>query len=143
MGWSIKPEGSWGVATSNAPATDVASVLALPGSWKLDQYPQAPGPTQRLFVRKDQWGSLAAAPGVDRISPMSGTAAGATPVTLSGEGLTGSTGVTFGGTAATAFVVVNDATVTCVTPAHAAGGVAVVVANPRGNVTMPAAYTFI
>jgi hypothetical protein len=143
VAWTIKPEGSWGIATSNAPATDVASVLALPGSWKLDQYPQAPGPTQRLWVRKDQWGSLAAAPTVERITPMSGTAAGGTPVQLIGEGLTGSTGVTFAGSAATSFVVASDALITCVTPAHAAGGVTVVVLNPRGNVTMPNAYTFI
>jgi hypothetical protein len=137
VGWSIKPMGSWGAATSSAPATDFPAVLALPGTWHW-----YPGGTT-LAVRKDQWGALAAVPGVDRITPMSGTAAGGTPVTLSGEGLTGSTGVTFGGTAATAVVVVNDANITCVTPAHAAGGVAVVVANPRGNVTMPAAYTFI
>jgi hypothetical protein len=143
MAWTISPAGSWGVATSNAPATDVAAVLALPGSWKFDQYPQGATPTQRLFVRKDQWGSLAATPGVDRITPQSGVAAGGTTVQLTGEGLTGSTGVTFGGTAATGVVVNSDALVTCVTPAHAAGGVTVVVLNPRGNVTMANAYTFI
>jgi hypothetical protein len=80
---------------------------------------------------------------VDSVVPSSGTAAGGTGVTLRGEGLTGSTGVTFGGTAATGFLVNNDATITCITPAHAAGAVAVVVANPRGNVTLPAGYTYV
>jgi hypothetical protein len=143
VAWTIKPAGSWGVATSNAPATDVAAVLALPGSWRLDQYPQAPGPTQRLFVRKDQWGSLAAAPGVDSVTPNTGTAAGGTAVALAGDGLTGSTGVTFAGSAATSVAVVNDALITCVTPAHAAGPVNVVVANPRGNVTITGGYTYV
>jgi hypothetical protein len=142
MGWTIKPAGSWGIATSNAPATDVASVLALPGSWKLDQYPQGATPTQRLFVRKDQWGTLAATPTVESVVPASGVAAGGTSVTLRGSGLTGSTAVTFGGTAATSVVVVNDATLTCVSPLHAAGAVNVVVTNPRGNVTLTNGYTY-
>jgi hypothetical protein len=121
----------------------VAAVLALPGSWKFDQYPQGATPTQRLFVRKDQWGSLAASPGVDNVTPNSGLAAGGTAVQIVGEGLTGSTGVTFGGTAATSFVVASDALITCVTPAHAAGAVNVVVANPRGSVTVTNGYTYV
>lgn len=137
MTWTVKPKGSWGEATSSNPATDFPAALALPGTWHW--YPSA----TTLLVRKDQWGNLAAVPGVDRITPMSGTAAGGTTVQLLGEGLTGSTGVTFGGTAATGFTVNSDALITCVTPAHAAGGVTVVVANPRGNVTMANAYTYI
>ncbi|HEY2301510.1 MAG TPA: IPT/TIG domain-containing protein [Acidimicrobiales bacterium] len=143
MGWSIKPAGSWGIATSNAPATDVATALALPGSWKLDQYPQGATPTQRLYVRKDQWGTLTATPEVDSIAPTGGPVAGGTGVTIRGSGLTGSTGVTFGGTAATGFLVNSDATVTCITPAHAAGAVPVVVLNPRGNVTAAEQFTFV
>lgn len=137
MTWTIKPMGSWGAATSSAPATDFAAALALPGTWHW-----YPGPTT-LAVRKDQWGVLAATPGVDSVVPASGTAAGGTGVTIRGEGLTGSTGVTFGGTAATGFLVNNDATITCISPAHAAGPVAVVVANPRGNVTLPTGYTYV
>jgi hypothetical protein len=141
MAWSLKPAGSWGIATSDAPATDVATALAKPGSWLLDQYPHSG--KQQVYVRKDQWGSLAAIPGVDSIAPNSGPAAGGTGVTLSGEGLTGSTGVTFGGTAATGFLVNNDGTITCITPGHATGAVAVVVANPRGNVTLTNGFTFV
>jgi hypothetical protein len=143
VAWSIKPAGSWGIATSSAPATDVAAALALPGSWKLDQYPQGATPTQRLYVRKDQWGSLAAAPGVDSVNPSTGTAAGGTAVSIVGEGLTGSTGVTFGGTAGTAFSVVSDSQLNVTTPAHTAGAVNVVVANPRGNVTVANGFTFV
>jgi hypothetical protein len=136
MTWTLKPKGSWGEATSSAPGTDFPAALALPGTWHW--YPGA----TTLLVRKDQWGSLAATPGVDSITPNYGTAAGGTGVTIAGEGLTGSTGVTFGGTAATGFTVVNDGFITCVTPAHATGTVAVVVANPRGNVTIANGYTY-
>jgi hypothetical protein len=143
VSWSIKTAGSWGIATSNAPGTDVAAALALPGSWRLDQFPQGATPTQRLYVRKDQWGNLSATPAVDSITPITGTASGGTVVTVRGSGLTGSTGVTFGGSAGTSFTIVNDSTITVTTPAHAAGAVNVVVANPRGNVTLTNGYTYV
>jgi hypothetical protein len=141
MAWTLATAGSWGVATSSAPATDLAAVMALPGSWLYDTHPAAGG-SQRVFVRKDQWGSLLATPNVDLINPNYGTSTGGTPVTISGEGLTGSTGVTFGGTAGTAFTVASDALIRVTTPAHATGTVAVVVANPRGNVTVSNGYTY-
>ncbi len=113
----------------------MAAVLALPGSWPIGQQ-------LSCFVRKDQWGSLLAAPEVDSVSPDVGPAAGGTAVALSGDGLVGTTGVTFGGTAATGFIPNSDALVTCITPAHAVGAVAVVLQNPRGNVNLPAAFTY-
>ena|SRR5215831_81992 len=141
MAWSIKPAGSWGVCTTTSPATETAAALARPGSWLYDTNPY--GGVQRLYVRKDQWGTLNATPGVDQVTPTTGTAAGGTPVTVYGEGLTGSTGVTFGGTAGTAFTVVSDSQLTVTSPAHAAGAVNVVVANPRGNVTVTNGYTYV
>jgi hypothetical protein len=129
--------GSWGAATSTAPATDFPAVLALPGTWRW-----YPGPTT-LAVRKDQWGTLAATPAVDSITPTGGPVAGGTGVTIRGSGLTGSTSVTFGGTAATGFLVNADATITCISPAHAAGPVPVVVLNPRGNVTAAEQFTYV
>ena len=141
MTWTIKPAGSWGVATTTSPGTETAAALARPGSWLYDTNPS--GGTQRLFVRKDQWGTLAATPGVDNISPSSGVAAGGTAITITGEGLTGSTAVSFGGVAATSVVVVSDSSITCVTGAHAAGAVNVVVTNPRGNVTVTNGYTYV
>jgi hypothetical protein len=136
MAWTLKPAGSWGVATTSAPGTDMAAVLALPGSWHW--FPAA----NTLMVRKDQWGALLAGPSVDSVSPPTGPVGGGTGVTISGSGLTGSTGVTFGGTAATGFVVSGDSTVTCTSPAHAAGAVDVVVQNPRGNVTVTGGFTY-
>ena len=71
-------------------------------------------------------------PAVTRVTPNTGLAAGATPVTISGWNLTGATAVTFGGTAATAVTVVNASTITATSPAHAAGTVDVQVTTPRG-----------
>jgi hypothetical protein len=71
-------------------------------------------------------------PIVSNISPGTGLAAGGTALTITGAGFTGATGVTVGGTAATAVVVVNTNTITCTTPAHAAGTVDVRVTTPKG-----------
>jgi hypothetical protein len=77
------------------------------------------------------------------VSPSSGSASGGTGVTLTGVGLTGTTGVTFGGVAATSVKVVNSTTVTAVTPAHAAGAVNVVITTTSGSGTNTNAYTYL
>jgi hypothetical protein len=67
------------------------------------------------------------------INPVTGSEAGGTAVTITGSGFTGSTGVTFDGIAGTAFTVVDDATITVTSPAHAPGPVDVVVEDPAGS----------
>lgn len=82
-------------------------------------------------------------PAVSGISPTSGTSEGGTAVTISGANFTGATGVTFGGTAATRVILVDDSTITCTTPAGSAGTAKnVVVTTPNGaNVnTVPFSY---
>ena len=59
------------------------------------------------------------APVVTGVSPSSGTAAGGQQVTISGDHLTGTTGVSFGGQPATAVNVLSDTVVTALTPASA------------------------
>lgn len=77
------------------------------------------------------------------IRPRSGAAAGGTTITLRGRGLTGATAVQLGGASATSFVVVDDTTITAVTPALPPGAVDVVVTTPLGYpATWPAAFTF-
>ncbi len=76
------------------------------------------------------------------INPTSGTASGGTGFTLTGTGLTGATGITFDGIAATNVNVVNSTTVTGVTPAHAVGVVDVVIDTPVGGATLANAYTY-
>ena len=67
------------------------------------------------------------------ISPNIGSSAGGTSVTIIGANFTGTTGVTFGGAAATRVVVVDDNTLTCITPAGTTGATSVVVTTPNGS----------
>ncbi|MCI0342027.1 MAG: IPT/TIG domain-containing protein [Planctomycetales bacterium] len=72
----------------------------------------------------------APAPTLASISPSSGLTAGGQLVTLSGTGFQTGATVTFGGNAATSVTVLSAGFLTCLTPAGAAGPVAVVVTNP-------------
>jgi Autotransporter beta-domain/Cadherin-like beta sandwich domain/IPT/TIG domain len=83
-------------------------------------------------------------PAVSSITPNSGTTAGGTSVTISGTNFVGTTGVSFGGTAATGWVVNNAYTgITINTPAHAAGAADVVVTTVGGSATLTGGYTFV
>jgi|GEM_PF-1096396 len=87
------------------------------------------------------------APILMTVAPSSGTSLGGTAVTLSGVGfLNGGAPpntVTFGGVAATNVVLVDDATITCDTPAGTAGtSVDVVVTNSNGVATIPSGFTY-
>lgn len=70
---------------------------------------------------------------VNAISTSVGDIDGGYTVTLTGTNFTGATGVTFGGTSATAVVVVNATTITCTAPAHSSGVVDVIVTTPSGS----------
>ncbi len=82
------------------------------------------------------------APTFGIISPPIGRTLGGTAVTITGSGFTGATAVTFGGTAATSFMVVSGTSITATTPFHAAGAVDVVVTTPGGTATGTGAYTY-
>lgn len=81
-------------------------------------------------------------PTMTGIDPVSGSIAGGTLVTIAGTGYNGATAVTFDGTAASSYTVVNDTHITATTPAHAAGAVDVVVTTPGGTATGIGAYTY-
>ncbi|MEU2913760.1 IPT/TIG domain-containing protein [Streptomyces massasporeus] len=72
-------------------------------------------------------------PTINTIAPSQGPTSGGTTVTLSGTGMTGATAVRFGSTNATSFVVNSATQITAVSPARAAGAVAVTVVHPTGN----------
>ena len=83
------------------------------------------------------------APTVSSISPVSGTTAGGTPVTITGTGFLAGATVSFGGTPATGVGVTNSTTITATTPAHAAGAVNVVVTNTDAQSgTLNNGYTY-
>src|SRR5205807_770871 len=73
-------------------------------------------------------------PIVTGLSPNAGPVAGGTSVTVTGSGFTsgGTPTVFFGGVAASS-TVVDDSTITAVSPAHAAGTVDVTVGNSVGT----------
>ncbi len=88
-----------------------------------------------------------ASPALTGVSPASGTSLGGTTVTLTGSGFLdnapGANAVTFGGTAATSVVVVDDATLTCAAPARTPGSVVdVVLSNANGTATLAAAFRY-
>ena len=90
----------------------------------------------------------AGAPTALSVSPPTGTTGGGSSASISGSGFASggspANSVTFGGVAATSVVVISDSLITCLTPAHAAGAVDVIVVNPNsaGSSTIVAGYTY-
>ncbi len=79
-----------------------------------------------------------AAPVVTGISPAAGPAAGGTPVTITGTGFTGASGVSFGSTPATSFALVSDSVMTAVAPPGVGTGDVVVTAAGGPSATSSA-----
>jgi hypothetical protein len=75
--------------------------------------------------------------------PSSGSTAGGTSVTITGTNFTGTTSVTFDGLAATTINVVNNTTITCITPARSAGSVGVIVITGGGPSSAFSSFTYI
>lgn len=84
-----------------------------------------------------------AAPTVSSLSPATGFMTGGSTITLTGSGFTGATAVSFGGTAATNVVVVNDTTLTVTSPVHSAGTVDISVTTPAGSTTAAGAFSYL
>lgn len=82
------------------------------------------------------------APTVTAVGPNKGPAAGGTAVTITGTGFTGAGSVRFGTTNAATFTVVNDTTITAVTPARPSGLVNVWVSTQNGTSTNTSASWF-
>ena len=82
-------------------------------------------------------------PNITGISPSSGSIAGGTSVTITGTNFTGATSVTFDGIAATTINVVNSTTITCITPAHNAGAVGIIVTTEGGPSDAFSSFTYI
>ena len=80
---------------------------------------------------------------VTAIQPATGSTFGGTSVTITGTGFTAGASVTIGGTAATSVAVVNDTTLTAVTPQHASGASNVVVSAGGQTATLSVAFTFV
>ncbi|HEX2060173.1 MAG TPA: IPT/TIG domain-containing protein, partial [Thermoanaerobaculia bacterium] len=110
--------------------------------------PNTGGPaTVQVMNPDDGFGSLVNSftyRGISSVTPASGSITGGTSVTIGGYGFSaGPASVTFGGVAATSITVVNDTTITAVTPAHVAGFVDVVVTIGPSTYTAANAYRFL
>jgi len=108
---------------------DDTVVVTLQGQGKIDLITH-PYPADSLI------------PVIDSAAPLNVDAAGGDLVTINGHDFTGTTGVTFAGTAATSFTVVDDGLIVAVTPAHTAGSGAIVVTNASGASTTGPNVTF-
>jgi hypothetical protein len=82
-------------------------------------------------------------PDVAGFTPGLGSTAGGTLVDITGTGLSTTTGVTFGGVAATSFAVLSDTRIAAVTPAHVVGTVTVLVTTTGGSDTAPGTFLYI
>ena len=82
-------------------------------------------------------------PTITSLDVSSGTPSGGTAVTITGTGFKNGVGVKFGTDSATSILVVSSTSITCVTPAHSAGTVDVVVTNADSKAaTLSNGYTF-
>jgi hypothetical protein len=83
------------------------------------------------------------APVIYSMSDQAGTIAGGEVIIVSGNGFTGVTTVTVGGTNATDFEVESSTRIALITPAHAAGSTFVVVTNGAGASATGAQATYV
>ena len=81
-------------------------------------------------------------PSISSVTPNYGPTAGGTTITITGTTLTDASAVTVRGKSAANVTVVNDTTVTAVTPAGSVGAANVQVTTPGGTATISGAFTY-
>jgi hypothetical protein len=81
-------------------------------------------------------------PTITTISPTSGSVNGGSSVTITGTNLLTTSAVSFGGVSAS-FGVINNTTISVITPANTAGAVDVVVTTSGGSATAAEGFTYI
>ena len=111
------------------------------GAWYLNGSVSS-GLTTSYFPKFRITGSAVAAPTVSAVTPAQGPSSGGTSVAITGTGLTGATGVYFGGTAAASFTVDSATQITAVTPARTAGAIDVAVTTGGGSTALAEAFRF-
>jgi formylglycine-generating enzyme required for sulfatase activity len=82
-------------------------------------------------------------PTLAAVAPAGGPIAGGTTITLTGTNLGGAIEVTVGGVAATDLIVLDETTLTAVTPSGAVGARDVAVTTPSGTATLVGAFTYV
>ena len=82
-------------------------------------------------------------PTISAVTPNTGATTGGRAITITGTNLTGATSVQVGSGSATSVVVVNDTTVTAVTPSGSLGAKNVTVTSTGGTATLVGAFTYV
>ena len=85
----------------------------------------------------------ASPPTITSLSIVSGPVAGGTSLTITGTNFTGTSSVTFGGSAATSVLVISATSVSLTNPSGTVGLQDVVLTTPGGSVTSTGAFTYI
>ncbi|MGE3076519.1 MAG: IPT/TIG domain-containing protein [Dehalococcoidia bacterium] len=132
------------VAATGVLATSLQATTPSHSAGEVDVQVITPGGTSATNANaKFTFVAPSSDPTVTSVSPTTGSPAGGTLVTITGTNFTGATSVTFGGTAATSYTVVNSTTISAVTPAHTAGTVDVIVTTPTGLSANTSADNFV
>ncbi|MFM7134396.1 MAG: SUMF1/EgtB/PvdO family nonheme iron enzyme, partial [Planctomycetota bacterium] len=82
-------------------------------------------------------------PQVTAVTPNAGPIVGGVTITLSGTGLTGTTGVKIGGVSALSVTVTSPTTVTAMVPAGTVGPKTVELTTPSGTAVVPNGFTYL
>jgi len=90
------------------------------------------------------YGDVLGPPMVSGVAPTTGSTSGNTAVTISGTQFQTGATVLFDSNSCTSVTVVSANSITCITPAHAAGAVTVTVTNPDAQTnTLSSGYTYV
>lgn len=148
-GWNIVGANGFtaGMLTA-AQINDYSANFDCWGAYKISSTVETAQWTDTSGNHSDRLGMVASFAGprlaFTSLAPSSGSTVGGTTVTLTGVGFTaGTPTVTFDGTPATSVVVLDDAHLTCVTPAHVVGTVDVAVTVLANTVILPASFTYV
>jgi len=129
-------DASWGMVSDDLGVIEITGDYEIIRNWYETASPCQPG-EKHLVVDTPPAGSTllerTVTPRVDAVVPPTGPTVGGTPLTLHGVDFGDGATVAIDGEAATDVVVVNEFTITCVTPAHGAGGTNVIVTNLDGG----------
>ena len=86
--------------------------------------------------------TIVAVPTITEVSPATGSTAGGTTVTLTGERLFAPLAVTFGGIAVKQFHSIDDTQIEVITPSHTAGTVDILVTTAEGSAYLPGGFAY-
>jgi len=97
-----------------------------------------------ILPQLQQWSMAMMTPTIGSVSPVSGSIAGGTTVTITGDDFpVTNTAVTIGGNAATSVTVTGATSLTAVTPQGSAGAAEVEVTTPAGSAALARGFTYV